>query len=75
MPSIKVLERSEVDVEVIVTAQHREMLDQMLRTFEMFPDEDLDIMQPEQTLSDVTTRALNSLQETFARRAPDMVVV
>ncbi len=67
--------KEKFDVEVIVTAQHREMLDQMLNTFGMYPDVDLDIMQPEQTLADVTTRALTQLQATFAQRAPDIVLV
>ena len=64
-----------MDVEVYVTAQHREMLDQMLRTFDIVPDLDLDIMQPEQTLADVTTRSLTALQGVFAERAPDIVIV
>jgi UDP-N-acetylglucosamine 2-epimerase (non-hydrolysing) len=63
------------EAEIYVTAQHREMLDQMLRGFDMAPDVDLDIMQPEQTLTDVTTRALGALQQTFAQRAPDLVMV
>jgi UDP-N-acetylglucosamine 2-epimerase (non-hydrolysing) len=63
------------NVEVIVTGQHREMLDQMLRVFDMFPDVDLDIMAPEQTLAQITTRALTQLQEVFAERAPDLVLV
>lgn len=62
-------------VEVYVTGQHREMLDQMLCTFGIAPDVDLDIMQPEQSLADLTTRALTALQKTFAQRAPDLVVV
>ncbi len=63
------------EVEVIVTAQHREMLDQMLRTFDLTPQVDLDIMQPEQTLADLTSRALTQLQSVFSGRALDMVVV
>lgn len=64
-----------LNVEVVVTGQHREMLDQMLRVFDMFPDADLDIMAPEQTLAQITTRALTQLQEVFAERAPDLVLV
>lgn len=63
------------EVEVIVTAQHREMLDQMLDAFDITPNVDLDIMQPEQTLADVTARALTLLQKAIAQMAPDMVVV
>ncbi len=61
--------------EVIVTAQHRDMLDQMLSTFDMRPDVDLDIMRPEQTLAEVTTRALTELQHVFSRGAFDIVLV
>jgi len=67
--------KDKLDVEVIITGQHREMLDQMLGTFDLFPDVDLDIMQPDQTLAEVTTRALTQLQETFAQRGPDLVLV
>ncbi|MFP3903898.1 MAG: non-hydrolyzing UDP-N-acetylglucosamine 2-epimerase [Armatimonadota bacterium] len=60
---------------VVVTAQHRELLDQMLSVFNIEPDVDLDIMQAGQTLSEVTRRALSSLQETLHSLAPDMVLV
>jgi UDP-N-acetylglucosamine 2-epimerase (non-hydrolysing) len=63
------------EVEVIATAQHRDMLDQMLRALDMPADVDLNIMQAEQTLAEITTRALTALQETFAQRGPDMVLV
>lgn len=62
-------------LELIVTGQHREMLDQMLATFGLVPDLDLDIMQPEQSLTEVTTRALSRLQEAFSQRRPDVVLV
>ena len=45
-----------LDVKVCVTAQHREMLDQVLDLFEIIPDYDLDVMQPDQDLFDVTTQ-------------------
>jgi len=61
--------------EIIVTAQHREMLDQMLNTFQLTADVDLDIMQPEQTLADITTRALTELQKVFSQRQFDIVMV
>lgn len=64
-----------LEVEVIVTAQHRQMLDQMLHAFGITPNVDLDVMQPEQTLSDLTARSLTLLQSALARRAPDMVLV
>jgi UDP-N-acetylglucosamine 2-epimerase (non-hydrolysing) len=60
---------------VVVTAQHREMLDQVLRLFAIAPDRDLDIMLPEQSLFDITTRALAGLDPVLAEIRPDMVLV
>lgn len=60
---------------VVVTAQHREMLDQVLDLFEIVPDFDLNIIEPRQTLSDVTTRALTRLSPLMEDISPDMVVV
>mgnify|MGYP003623415569 CR=1 FL=1 len=48
---------------VCVTAQHRQMLDQVLKAFDIEPDYDLDIMKPGQTLSDITSAVLKGLQE------------
>jgi UDP-N-acetylglucosamine 2-epimerase (non-hydrolysing) len=63
------------DVRVCVTAQHREMLDQVLRIFEIVPDIDLDIMKPGQDLVDVTTRVLQGMKGVFAASKPDAVLV
>lgn len=60
---------------VAVTAQHREMLDQVLELFEIIPDYDLDIMREGQTLYDVTTRALEGLKEVLIQCNPDLVLV
>src|SRR5690606_6419138 len=60
---------------VAVTAQHREMLDQVLELFEIVPDEDLDIMQPGQTLAGLTSRILTGMGGVIARHAPDIVLV
>ncbi len=60
---------------VCVTAQHRQMLDQVLDTFEITPDYDLDIMKQGQTLGEVTTRALNGLEEVIKEVKPDIVLV
>ena len=60
---------------VIATAQHRQMLDQMLPLFGMTADVDLDIMQPGQTLGQVTCRALAGLEAAFAEVQPDIVLV
>uniref|UniRef100_UPI004048ABB8 non-hydrolyzing UDP-N-acetylglucosamine 2-epimerase n=1 Tax=Rheinheimera sp. TaxID=1869214 RepID=UPI004048ABB8 len=60
---------------VCVTAQHRQMLDQVLALFDITPDYDLNIMQPRQTLTDVTTAILKGLQPVLAEFKPDVVLV
>lgn len=60
---------------VAVTAQHREMLDQVLKLFQIKPDYDLNIMTLGQTLYDVTTRALMGLKEVMEEAKPDIVLV
>lgn len=60
---------------VAVTAQHREMLDQVLRLFHIVPDYDLDIMATGQTLFDITARALKGLDEVLTKENPDLVLV
>ena len=60
---------------VTVTAQHREMLDQVLQLFRIQPDYDLDIMSPSQTLFDITSRALTGLNQVLAKAKPDLVLV
>ena len=75
-PLIKELEsRKEIQSIVCVTAQHRQMLDQILETFEIKPDYDLDIMKQGQTLSDITTKVLNGLENIIRREKPDIVLV
>ena len=75
-PLVKELEkRKEIESLVCVTAQHREMLDQVLETFEIKPDYDLNIMKPGQTLGDITTRALTGLEEVIKECKPDIVLV
>lgn len=63
------------DAKVCVTAQHREMLDQVLDLFAIRPDFDLNIMKPGQDLTDVTTAILQGLKGVFAQFRPDMVLV
>jgi len=58
-----------------VTAQHREMLDQVLEIFEIRPDYDLDLMSPNQTLSQLTARAITETSKVMAEFNPDLVVV
>ena len=68
--------RSEDIVPIVaVTAQHREMLDQVLRLFRIVPDYDLDIMSEGQTLFDITSRALKGLDEVLTKETPDLVLV
>ena len=75
-PLVKELEkREEIESIVAVTAQHREMLDQVLETFNIKPNYDLNIMKQGQTLADVTTRALQGLESVIKECKPDIVLV
>ncbi|WP_019878437.1 non-hydrolyzing UDP-N-acetylglucosamine 2-epimerase [Succinispira mobilis] len=65
----------QIEVVVAVTAQHRQMLDQVLELFGVVPDYDLDIMSQGQTLYDITTRALVGLGAVLEQTKPDMVLV
>ena len=60
---------------VCVTAQHRQMLDQVLKTFDVVPDYDLDIMKDRQTLFDITTNILNGIKSVLKEVKPDVVLV
>lgn len=75
-PVIRALRHVEdFEVGVCVTAQHREMLDQVLDFFAILPDFDLDLMTPNQTLSEITARGLLGLQDVLRSFDPDCVVV
>lgn len=75
-PLVKELERrKEIESIVCVTAQHREMLDQVLKTFDIKPNYDLNIMKQGQTLSEITSRALLGLEEVIKEVKPDIVLV
>lgn len=75
-PLIKELEkRKEIEATVCITAQHREMLDQVLKLFDIRPDFDLDIMKKRQSLSGITTRVMEGLENIFADQTPDIVLV
>lgn len=75
-PLVKELEKSDkIKSVVCVTAQHRQMLDQVLSLFKITPDYDLDIMKERQTLAGITTRALNGLDKVMAQVKPDIVLV
>ena len=60
---------------VVVTAQHRSMLDQVLEIFQITPDYDLNIMRPRQSLAAITVRALSGLDRVMRREKPDLVLV
>ena len=75
-PVIRALRQKEsILCQVTVTAQHREMLDQVLKLFKMVPDFDLNLMRQGQTLTEITTRALSGLREVYQRELPDLVLV
>ena len=75
-PLVKVLEqREEIESVVCVTAQHRQMLDQVMDIFNIRADFDLDIMKSGQTLSDITARVMKGIEETIKAARPDIVLV
>lgn len=75
-PLVKELEsRPEIESIVCVTAQHRQMLDQVLNTFDIRPHYDLDIMKPGQSLADITSRVLQSLDKVIKQVKPDIILV
>ena len=76
-PLVKEFQKYPTEFETIVcvTGQHREMLDQVLRIFEVTPDYDLNIMKQGQDLYDVTARVLTGMRDVFAQVKPDVVLV
>ncbi len=73
-PVVRAL-NGKLEVKVCVTAQHREMLDQVLDLFEIIPDYDLDIMKPGQDLFDVTSNVLSGMKQVLSEEQPDVVLV
>ncbi|MBT2667435.1 UDP-N-acetylglucosamine 2-epimerase (non-hydrolyzing) [Bacillus sp. ISL-4] len=67
--------QEEIETIVVVTAQHREMLDQVLQCFQIKPDHDLDMMKDRQTLEEITTRGLEKLSSLMKDIKPDIVLV
>ncbi|QAT38978.1 UDP-N-acetylglucosamine 2-epimerase (non-hydrolyzing) [Clostridium sp. JN-9] len=65
----------EIQNKVCVTAQHRQMLDQVLELFNITPDFDLNIMKTKQSLTGITTRVLSGLEEIFDKEKPDLILV
>ncbi len=75
-PIVKELEsRENVESIVCITAQHREMLDQVLNLFKIEPDYDLNIFKPGQSLTEITNRALKGLEEIIIKEKPDVLLV
>ena len=75
-PVVKALaEDPSFDAKVCVTAQHRQMLDQVLELFAIQPDFDLDLMKADKTLGDITGNVLHGMEGIFAQWQPDMVLV
>jgi len=75
-PVIKQCQRSpRLQTSVILTGQHREMVAQVMNLFHLKADQDLQIMQAEQTLSDITCRSLKGLEKRFIETQPDLVIV
>ncbi|MCL5981366.1 MAG: UDP-N-acetylglucosamine 2-epimerase (non-hydrolyzing), partial [Firmicutes bacterium] len=66
---------ADLETSVCVTAQHREMLDQVLSLFGIVPEHDLDVMRHGQTLTDITMRTLAGLEEVLAQVCPELVLV
>jgi len=77
VPLVKELRLNSNNIETVVcvTAQHRQMLDQVLNIFDVVPDYDLNIMQSRQTLEHITTRSLEGLSAVFEEIKPDVVLV
>ena len=75
-PVVKELESREgIESVVCVTAQHRDMLDQVLEIFKIKPDYDLNIMKPGQTLTHITAEVLKGIEEVIIKEKPDLVLV
>ena len=75
-PVVHALSRApSIESIVCVTAQHRDMLDQVLDLFEVTPDEDMDLMQPNQSLHKLTARMISGLEPIFKKYQPDAVLV
>src|SRR5690554_3290258 len=75
-PLVKELKtRKELETVVVVSGQHKEMLQQVLDIFEIVPDYNLKIMRDKQTLFDITNNILNEIKEVLIKEKPDVVLV
>lgn len=71
----ELISRDGFEIKVMITAQHREMLDQVLELFELTPDYDLDLMRPDQSLASLTARILDPVTEVLQKEKPDALIV
>ncbi|HLO84281.1 MAG TPA: UDP-N-acetylglucosamine 2-epimerase (non-hydrolyzing) [Nostocaceae cyanobacterium] len=75
-PVIQIFRRSpNLELQVILTGQHREMVEQVMQLFNLRADRNLEIMQPQQSLNDITCRSLQGLEALFQEQKPDLVLV
>ena len=75
-PVIQCLKKQEgIDCQICTTAQHRQMLDQVLAVFNLQPDFDLDLMREGQTLAELTARAVSSISDYLESERPDLVII
>ena len=74
-PLVNELKKRDIKTVVCVTGQHRQMLDQVLKAFEVDPNYDLSIMKEQQTLFDITTNILNRIRDVLGKEHPDIVLV
>lgn len=74
-PVVRALKEQKIEYSVCVTAQHREMLDQVLEFFEIIPDHDLDLMEPNQNLNILSSKIFKNFNEVLQKEAPDVVLV
>lgn len=65
----------EIETRICVTAQHREMLDQVLNLFELRPDIDLNLMRPNQSLAEITAEVISEMEHVLEAEKPDVVVI
>lgn len=72
---LRLKERQRFNGQICVTGQHRHMLDQVLSTFEITPDVDLNLMTPNQTLAALTSRSIQAIDDYIAAERPDMILV
>lgn len=72
---LELKKHSKIKLKICATAQHREMLDQVLKIFEIIPDIDLNLMKPNQTLSDLSAKILIKIDKVIKNEKPDIVLV